>query len=81
MFSLSRRIKLKNMKKGVSVHIIEPGFYKTEIINPEITRKLVEKGIERIPKEKRKGLDEEYYVNQCKYFYFQYEILPPSIIL
>ncbi|CAD5116810.1 DgyrCDS5656 [Dimorphilus gyrociliatus] len=63
-FSDCLRIKLRNMNKGVTVHLIEPGFFKTEIINVESTKKLVKKGLERIPIDKRQGLDEEIYVNQ-----------------
>ncbi|CAD5121153.1 DgyrCDS9691 [Dimorphilus gyrociliatus] len=48
-FSDAFRILMKLDKRNVSLHIIEPGMYKTSVMDIERITKAYERGIERIP--------------------------------
>jgi len=66
-FSDGLRYELKPF--GITVHLIEPGMYKTKILNPQI----VTEGVRKIWEEQSSETKEEYgqeYVDECKFLFF-----------
>ena len=63
--SFSDGLRYELQPFGISVHLIEPGMYKTQILNPQI----VTKGVRKIWDEQSVETKEEYgeeYVDECK---------------
>ena len=50
---------------GIKVSIIEPGFFKTRLNEEEVIRKMIQKGYDKLPEEKKEALSPDF-VDKCK---------------
>ncbi|KAM3935245.1 retinol dehydrogenase 7-like [Leptodactylus fuscus] len=65
--SFSDSLRREMLPFGVKVSIIEPGFFKTELTNPEIQMQTVKLTWEKTSEEVRKSYGAQYFSKCCEY--------------
>lgn len=78
-FSDSLRRELSTF--GVKVSIIEPDFFRTQILNPENLRRSLEHIWNAVPVEVKQSYGQKYFETYCKYMHKMTQLTTPKLYL